>query len=147
MSSPYATALDLIASHQGYLAGIAVLDSFLAAFNAQDAAAWAETLHYPHVRLAADEVIVWDAPEEYARSNEIGRLTASGWHHTRWNWRRLIQADADKLHFIVSFTRYDQADQPLASYEALYVLTRHGSRWGIQARSSYAGIAVPGAAY
>lgn len=126
---------------------VAVLDEFIAAFNARDALRWARTLHYPHVRLADDLVTVWQTPEQYAASNDIGKVCASDWDHSRWDWKRLIQAGDDKLHFLVSFTRYDAADTPLARYESLYVLTRRAGRWGIQARSSYAGIALPGAAF
>lgn len=147
MTSPYAKALDQTACHPDYQAGIAVLDAFLTAFNARDAIAWAATLHYPHVRFAGDQVQIWHTPADYAADNDIGRLAETGWHHTRWDWRRLVQAGDDKLHFLVSFTRFDQDARPLASYEALYLLTRRDGRWGIQSRSSYAGIAVPGAAY
>lgn len=147
MTTPSVLALDLRASQTLNDAGQAVLDEFIAAFNARDSQRWAATLNYPHVRLAGDAVTVWNSADDYARSNEIEKLGASGWSHSRWDWKRLIQAAPDKLHFLVSFTRYDSADKPLASYEALYVLTLNDGLWGIQARSSYAGIAVPGAAF
>lgn len=50
-----ATAID-DATHR---AAYALLDEFLAAYNARDAQRWAATLHYPHVRLAGNEVMIW----------------------------------------------------------------------------------------
>ncbi|MBZ8143639.1 hypothetical protein CLD22_27895, partial [Rubrivivax gelatinosus] len=54
---------------------------------------------------------------------------------------------ADKLHFALRFTRYDSAHAAISSHEALYVLTFENGRWGVQSRSSYAGIAIAGAAF
>jgi hypothetical protein len=127
---------------------LALLDEYLAAFNAQDAERWANTLHFPHVRLAGKTVAVWQDAASYIRSNEISKLaTQSGWSHSEWTYRRLVQADADKLHFVVSFTRFAEDGADLGTFDAFYVLTREAGRWGIQARSSYAGVAVPGAAF
>ena len=127
--------------------GLILLDEFMAAFNARDARAWSRTLHYPHVRFAGGEVRIWHTPEEYAADNDIHLLEKTGWHHTRWDFRYLVHADADKLHFALQFTRHDGNDRPQGSYQAFYVLTRQAARWGVQARSSYAGIAVAGAAF
>lgn len=128
-------------------AAYAVLDRFLDAFNARDPQRWADTLHYPHVRLAGGEVQLWPIAADYAGSNDLQPLAATGWSHSRWDWIRPVQADADKVHLALQFTRFDAQDRPLQSFQALYVVTRQGDRWGIQSRSSYAGIATPGAAF
>ncbi|GJD48253.1 hypothetical protein OPKNFCMD_0970 [Methylobacterium crusticola] len=127
--------------------GCAVLDAFMTAFNARDPAAWAATLNFPHVRLAGHEVQVWNTPEDYARANDVGELGRSGWSHSRWDWRRLVQQSSDKLHLLVRFTRYGAGDRPLGSYESLYIVTLKDGHWGVQARSSYAGVAVKGSAF
>ncbi|MDR0737258.1 MAG: hypothetical protein LBF51_10620 [Zoogloeaceae bacterium] len=127
--------------------GLILLDEFIAAFNARDARAWSKTLHYPHVRFAGGVVRIWHTPEEYAADNDIRLLERTGWRYSRWDFRHLVHADADKLHFALQFTRYDDRDRPQGHHQALYVLTRQAARWGVQARSSYAGIAVDGAAF
>lgn len=127
--------------------GCAALDEFLAAFNSRDGAAWAATLHYPHVRLAGGEVLVWATPDEYARSNDVRDLARAGWSHSRWDWRRMVQASEDKLHFLVQFTRYGEGERRIGSYESLYVLTLRDGHWGVQARSSFAGVAARGSAF
>jgi hypothetical protein len=127
--------------------GLLLLDEFIAAFNAKDARAWSKTLHYPHVRFAGGAVRIWHTPEEYAADNDIRLLERTGWRYSRWDFRHLVHADADKLHFALQFTRYGDGDRAQGSHQALYVLTRQAERWGVQARSSYAGIAIDGAAF
>lgn len=135
------------ANAQSVERGLLLLDEFIAAFNARDARAWSQTLHYPHVRFAGGEVRIWHTPEEYAADNDICLLEKTGWRYSRWDFRHLVHADADKLHFALQFTRHDGEDRALGSHQALYILTRKAERWGVQARSSYAGIAVGGAAF
>jgi hypothetical protein len=127
--------------------GCKVLDDFMAGFNSRDSLKWAQTLNYPHVRIAGDKVIVWDTPEAYAKANDLQQFAKTGWHHSQWDWRRLVQSSDDKLHFLVQFTRYNAAGKPTASYQALYILTKRNNHWGVQARSSFAGIAIAGAAF
>lgn len=121
--------------------GCAALDAFMETFNSRDGAAWAATLHFPHVRLAGGEVQVWDTPEEYAASNDVAELAKSqNWDHTDWTERRLVQKGDDKLHFVTQFTRFDKENKPIGTYDSLYIVTRKDGKWGTQFRSSYVGI-------
>ena len=52
----------------------ATLDEFMAAFNARDHERWAKCFHFPTVRLAGGEVLVWNTPDEFLRM--IGREPA-----------------------------------------------------------------------
>ncbi len=54
-----------------------------------------------------------------------------------------MQADATKVHFALQFTRYDAQDRAQQSYQALYVVTLQDGHWGVQSRSSYAGVLTP----
>jgi len=135
------------AKSEALATGCKVLDDFMTGFNSRDSLKWAQTLNYPHVRLAGNEVIVWNTQEDYAKANDLTQFAKSGWHHTQWDWRRLVQTSDDKLHFLVQFTRYNDAGKPTASYESLYILTKRNNHWGVQARSSFAGIAIAGAAF
>jgi len=120
--------------------GCAVLDDFMATFNARDSRSLAKTLNFPHVRIASGEVRVWNTSADYASSSEIavGQLAQAGWGRSAWDFRRLVQRSDTKLHFLVQFTRYTDAGQRIASYEALYVVTSKDGHWGVQARSSFA---------
>lgn len=121
--------------------GMAALDEFIETFNSGDPLRWAKTLHYPHVRLAGNSVQIWNTPEEYARDNDVATLgKASGWGYTKWDWRRLVQADDEKLHVAVQFSRYTPEHKKIVSFESFYIITSQDGRWGTQFRSSYAGV-------
>ncbi|MBR0842145.1 hypothetical protein JQ607_18250 [Bradyrhizobium liaoningense] len=121
--------------------GCAYLDEFMKAFNSRDAEAWAKTVHYPHIRIAADQVQIWNTPEEYAQSNDAKQLAqASTWVRSAWTYRKLVQKSDDKLHFVTRFTRYDANDKPILSADSLYVIVKRDGRWGALVRSSYVGI-------
>ena len=111
--------------------------------------AWAKTLSYPHVRIAGGQVKVWNTPEDYAKDNDTNKLAdAQNWAYSKWDWRQLVQAGPDKLHYTVQFSRYSKDNKKLVSYESFYILTKNkDGKWGTIFRSSYAGIAVPGAAF
>jgi hypothetical protein len=127
--------------------GCAVLDEFMDALNARDGTKWARTLNYPHIRLAADEVAVWKNADEFQSSTDFAQFAAAnqGWVRSAWDRRHLVQRSQGKLHFLVQFTRYGEADRKIASFESLYIITLKDGHWGIQARSTFAGISTRGA--
>lgn len=134
------TALETIGMH--------VLDEYLRTFNSGDAVSWAKTLHYPHVRLAGGKVLVWESSEAYAKDNDLSRLQdAAGWGYSVWDWRKMVQADAEKLHFAVQFTRLTPEHKKIGSYESFYIITKANGRWGTQCRSSYVGIIAENTAF
>ena len=135
------------ASQVAVQAGYDVLAQFMSTFNSRDASSWAQTLNFPHVRLTAGQVQLWQTATDYAATNNLEDFAATGWAYTRWDWIKPIQAGPDKAHFALQFTRYNSAHQPISSYQALYVVTLQDGHWGVQSRSSYAGIAINGAAF
>jgi hypothetical protein len=120
---------------------LSVLDEFLSHFNNQDFKAMAQTFHYPHVRIARGKVFVWNSPEDFlaARTPEaIARhLIETGWHHTKWDTREVIQNGVNKIHIAVQFTRYREDGSVIGKYDSFYIVTKKDGRWGIQARSSF----------
>jgi hypothetical protein len=106
-------------------AAMAVLNRFLAALNAGNQAGLLATMHFPHYRLAGVTMRVWEQPDEsylagfYARAGE-------GWHHTEWDFRRVIVAGPEKVHLDVQFTRYRADGSVIGSYRSLYIVTRRG---------------------
>lgn len=134
-------------AHAAVRAGFDVLERFLAALNRRDARAWARTLNYPHVRIAGGQLQLWADAEAYVRDNDIEAFLGTGWAGTRWERILPVQAGSDKVHFALRLTRHDSLGQPLASYDALYVVTRDQGHWGVQLRSSYAGTPLRLAAF
>ncbi len=120
-------------------AAMKALDEFMETFNARDAAAWAKTLNYPHVRIAGGDVRVWQSVDEFSTYMDFDRFVEqTGWDHSAWDERTIVQSGEDKVHIAVQFSRYDKDDQKIATYESLYVVTNRDGHWGTQARSSFA---------
>lgn len=119
---------------------IATTDKFLDTFNAGDARGHAETLAYPHVRLASGRVRVWQTLAEgvAAMDRAIRALRDMGWDHSEWDHRRVIHAAEGKVHLDVKFTRYRGDGSVIGVYPAVYVIIEEGERWLIQCRSSFA---------
>jgi hypothetical protein len=134
------------------LAACELLDRAVAAFNGAEAETRAGLNHYPHVRITGPKVTAWATPEDYARDTSREKLLRKGestefkgWTSTEWTSRLLIQRSEETMHFAVTFSRLDDTAVPLAVFESFWVLTKKDGRWGIQARSSFAGIADRGA--
>jgi hypothetical protein len=117
-------------------AALAVLDSFMAALNAGDQPAVLATLHFPHYRLAATGMRVWDQPEPYL--GDFLARAGVGWHHSKWDFRRVIAAGPTKVHLDVQFTRYRADNSVIGSFRSLWIVTQYGERWAVAARSSFA---------
>ncbi|HYC46853.1 MAG TPA: hypothetical protein VED01_15365 [Burkholderiales bacterium] len=118
-------------------AAICVLEAHFDALNVGDAAALAATLHFPHYRLAGTRMQVWQTPENYLA--DFHARAGEGWHHSEWDFRNVIAASADKVHFETQFTRYRIDGSMMGSYRSIWVVTYIGGRWAAQLRSSFAG--------
>lgn len=118
-------------------AAMAVMDRFMAALNARDEAALQATLHFPHYRLAADGMQVFERPEDYTLAAFFARA-GDDWARSAWDFRRVIAAGPGKVHLDVQFTRYRADGSVLGAFRSLYVLARREGRWGIALRSTFA---------
>ena len=118
-------------------AALAVLDRFMRALNAGDEEALLASLHFPHYRLAGGRMQIWETPGPYL-GDFYGRAGAD-WHHSAWDFRKLIAAGLAKVHLDVQFTRYRADGTALGAFRSLYVLARRDGHWGIALRSTFAG--------
>ncbi|HVS64101.1 MAG TPA: hypothetical protein VMT85_11435 [Thermoanaerobaculia bacterium] len=117
---------------------MAVLDAFMAGFNAMDMEGWEGTFHFPHYRLAAGGMNVLEGPGLRDGADLKRRLEATGWHHSAWERREIVHLGRDKAHVDTRFVRYRADGSVLAAYDSLYVLTREDGTWRIKLRSSFA---------
>jgi hypothetical protein len=115
------------------------MDQFITTFNSRDVKAWAGSLNFPHVRLASNNVRVYNTQEDFIKesANYVAGLGA-GWDHSAWQEIQVAQSGPDKVHFTVVFVRYDAAGKVIGTFPSLYIVTLKNGHWGIQARSSYA---------
>lgn len=114
----------------------ACLDAFMAAFNTRDLKAWEATFNFPHVRFASGTVTVLQPGQQTADMFSTGAL--SNWHHSEWARREVIHAGPDKVHINTRFNRYRKDGSPIGGFDSIYIVTKLGDHWGIQARSSFA---------
>jgi hypothetical protein len=118
-------------------AAMDLLDGHFAALNAGDAAALAQTLHFPHYRLAGARMQIWERPHSYLE--DFRERAGNEWHHSAWDFRCAVAASEDKVHFDAQFTRYRADDSVIGRHRTLWVVSRIDGRWAVQLRSSFAG--------
>ena len=117
----------------------AVMHEFMRTFNARDESAWADTLLFPHVRVASGTVDVIPDKKTFVANRDLDVFAEEfNWSHSQWDHLEAIQIGPDKVHFQVTFTRFNREQQPYATYQSLYVLQKVDGRWGIRLRSSFA---------
>ena len=114
------------------------MDAVMDAFNSKDPVRWAATLNYPHVRLASNNVRVYNSAEEFASESRDYAKRLAPWDHSKWESMKVIQSGPDKVHFAVVFVRYDASGKVIGKFPSFYVVTLKNDHWGIQARSSFA---------
>ena len=120
-------------------AAMGVLDEFMGAINALDDEAMCRTFHYLHVRFASGAVRTYETPADCVEQAAFARFAERfGWDHSTWDSRTAVQANGDKVHVMVVFSRYDADDAQISQFDSLYIIARVDGRWGIRSRSSVA---------
>lgn len=116
-----------------------VMYDFMRTFNGRDVPNFARTLTYPHVRVASGGVTVFPDRQSFIDATDLEAFAKRfNWSHSRWDSIATVQADAEKVHFAVLFTRFNPQGEAYVSFNSLYILQRTESGWGIRARSSFA---------
>ena len=118
---------------------LSVMEDFLTTFNARDEEAWADTLVFPHVRMASGTVVVYPTKEEFVAAMDLDAFAANTtWRRSTWDDMRVIQSSPQKVHVQVTFSRFDENDDLIATFNSLYIIEPVDGRWGVRARSSFA---------
>jgi hypothetical protein len=104
----------------------ACVERFAAAFNAANLEAMDAELHFPHT--------VWAGPGNISSALFEG-LSSSGWAFTQLESKTPVLASADKVDFLVTYTRRTGTNEVLSTHRNLWVVVRSAGRWGISLRS------------
>jgi hypothetical protein len=110
------------------------LDRYLETWNSRDPQRWATSLGFPHVRPGPGAFELFKTPEQYAASVNFAQTLATGWHHSEWTTRRVLQIGVDKVHVAGSWLRYTADGKEMVGTSVTYIVTNQGGRWGIQSR-------------
>ena len=129
-----------VSQDQAIAAAADVMYRYMQTFNAQDPVRWADTMLFPHIRVSSGRVVVHTSKQEFVQQMDFAAFARrNNWQRSAWDHIDVVQAGTNKVHMAVQFTRYDAQQQPIASFESLYVLQKdNAGRWGIRARSSFA---------
>jgi len=112
-----------------------VLDDYMATFNSKDARAWQTTYHFPHYKLASGKLSVLERPDMLDSTTFI-TLKQTGWDHSAWDHRNMMQTSEGKVHVDTQFSRYKADGTKIGTFESLYIVTKEDGRWGVKVRSS-----------
>jgi hypothetical protein len=127
-------------------AALHALDRYLETWNSRDPRLWATSLHFPHVRPAAGPFRLTRNVDEYVAGVDFEQTAGTGWDHTEWVSRDVVQIGVDKVHAAATWQRYTADGRPLATSAITYVITRQQGRWGVQARFAAGAGGLSGAA-
>ncbi len=113
--------------------------SFIEAFNEQDHSKLAQTLNYPHIRLANGQFFEFSTRKDFIslshRSQET--LREEGWDHTIVESMETILEGEDKVHLPIRNHRINASGDIYNSFDTLWIVILDDGHWGIQFRSSY----------
>lgn len=113
---------------------LVALDRYLETWNSRDPAVWATSLHFPHVRPGPGAFEMTRTPQEYAAGIDFAQTLKTGWHHSEWVSREVLQVSAEKVHAAGAWQRYTEDGRALAGSVITYIVTKQDHRWGVQAR-------------
>ena len=116
-------------------AAIRCIDEFTDHFNARDLAGMDALLHFPHVILSGEQLVIWDGPGQLPASffEDLARTT--GWARSTYQRKEAVLVSPRKVHLLVEYSR-DRADGSAASrHRNLWIVTSENHRWGIKQRS------------
>ena len=114
-----------------------LLDRFMRALNAHDAPGMDACMHFPHVRIAAEQVVVYEAAGQNPMDLFQRLEERDGWSHSVWDDRKVLQESDAKVHLGVRYTRYRSDESVIGTYDSLYIATLVDGVWGLQGRSSF----------
>jgi hypothetical protein len=115
--------------------GLDAVDKFITTFNSRDVEAWADTLHFPHVRPSPfGPIRVLEDKQTYVDAFDYGAIIESGWDHSEWDYKQFLHQSPHKLHVAGQWSRYTAGGEKILTTPIVYVVTHHDGRWGIQSR-------------
>jgi hypothetical protein len=111
------------------------VETFTDHFNAQDLAGMDAMLHFPHIILSAEQLVVWQAPGQLPASFFQDLIQSTGWHHSTYQNKRAVLVSTRKVHLVVEYSRDSSDGTTVSFHQNLWIVTYENDRWGIKQRS------------
>lgn len=113
--------------------------AFQDAFNESDAEKLKTFLNFPHARVGANgELEISEKGVEITPNSFKEFRKLYEWNHSCWDCREVVQSIENKVHLLVTFSRYRIDGSKIGTFPAFWVITKQDNHWGIKARSSFA---------
>ncbi len=129
-----------VVSNQSEEKAVLAAMAFMDAFNTADPKNTREYLNYPHARVGAGgNLVISETAEDQMPGNSFDIFRQrTGWDHSCWDLREVIQSSETKVHLKVTFSRYRADGSLIGTYPSIWVMTEQDGHWGIKMRSSFA---------
>lgn len=115
-------------------AAIACVEAFTERFNARDADGMDALLHFPHVILDGEKLVIWKEPGLLPQTF-FEDLAASGWRRSTYHAKQVVLAGPRKAHLLLEYSREGEGGAILGRHANLWIVTFENGRWGIKQRS------------
>jgi len=122
--------------------GLTAVDRFIETWNSRDPEAWADSLNFPHIRPSPfGPIEVAETAADYIARVDFQATIDSGWDHSEWDYKHVLQTSPEKIHVAGQWSRYNTAGEVILTTPIVYIVTRVEGAWGIQSRfgADYAG--------
>lgn len=114
-----------------------LLNDYMQGWNHRNPDQFAESLHFPSVRINGDNQIqVFTSKDDI--KNLFEKLAArEDLIRSQWLEATIIQASEKKIHIACSFSRQFKEGEIAGPFHSFYILTFEQGRWGVRFRSSF----------
>ncbi|MBR0683865.1 hypothetical protein GXW74_25550 [Roseomonas eburnea] len=116
-------------------AAVTTAEAFTERFNARDLAGMDALLHFPHVILSGEKLVVWDQPGQMPADFFEHLVRTTGWARTHYVELRAVLLNVRKVHLFVDYTRNRGDGSVISRHQNLWIVTQDEGRWGIKQRS------------
>ena len=112
----------------------ACLKRFTHALNAHDFQGMDCELSFPHIMLSGAARLVWEEPGQHP-IDLFEELHRTGWRSTQYEIMKPVLVSAEKVHFVLTYTRRAAEGEILSTHTNLWIVTKAAGKWGIALRS------------
>jgi hypothetical protein len=112
---------------------------YMGAFNESDANKSDSFINFPHALVGANGVLVMrekagtlSSPKSFTDFRQ-----RYGWNHTCWDSRMVVQSNVNKVHLVVTYSRYRADGSKIGTFPSIWIMTQQDNHWGFKLRSNF----------
>ncbi len=114
---------------------IQCVDEFTQFFNARDLKGMDSRLHFPHIILMDETLIVWEEPGQLTQCYFDDLVKETGWFRSNYLSKTPVLASRNKVCLSVEYTRECKDGAIISRHSNLWIVTFEGAAWGVKIRS------------